>query len=408
MTEVKQEAGSAAPVKDEAVKAEAGAAEANAPTEDVKVDERVFRQIEFYFSDSNLPKDKFLLKETKSNEEGWVSLQLISTFKKMRDYGATVEGLAAAARTSEFLAVDDEGKRVRRTTDLPDSDVTLERSISAKTFPLEATIEEVQAFFEPHGKILSVRLFKTGGDKKENKAATFNGTVFVEFSSKEEAEAVVTKELEYKGEKLTMTAKTAFLETLKGQRKGGDDKKKGKDHKGKDQKAGGKRKREDEDGGDDGEKKAKGNDGEAVEEKKEYISYPKGVFVKLAGVGSEATMPNIKDHYTKYGNVKFVEFKDGETDACIRFETPEEATEAVKCEQGAETDLGGAVPAVSLLTGEEEDAKLEDIKQRQVRSSPARAPCAAVRTRGARCCALLLQDGPAAPSDARNLMIGRV
>ena len=177
------------------MKAEAGAAEANAPTEDVNVDERVFRQIEFYFSDSNLPKDKFLLKETKSNEEGWVSLQLISTFKKMRDYGATVEGLAAAARTSEFLAVDDEGKRVRRTTDLPDSDVTLERSISAKTFPLEATIEEVQAFFEPHGKILSVRLFKTGGDKKENKAATLNGTVFVEFSSKEEAEAVVTKEL---------------------------------------------------------------------------------------------------------------------------------------------------------------------------------------------------------------------
>ena len=29
---------------------------------------------------------------------------------------------------------------------------------------------------------------------------------------------MVTKELEYKGEKLTMTAKTAFLETLKGQR----------------------------------------------------------------------------------------------------------------------------------------------------------------------------------------------
>ncbi|KAJ1484539.1 hypothetical protein T484DRAFT_1655578, partial [Baffinella frigidus] len=361
---------------------------------DVTVDDRMFKQLEFYFSDSNLPKDKFLLKETKTNEGGWVSLQLISTFKKMREYGATVASLAAAARTSEFLAVDDAGEKVKRTTDLPDTDVTLERSISATGFPLETTLEEAEAFFAPIGKILSVRFNKLAGNKAENKPPTFTGTVFAEFATKEEAEEVGKKELEYKEVKLVLATKAAFLTALNAERKaadGGKDKKGGKDRKDKTDrpqrgdrkerggKTPGEKRKRDDDGetvegetveGEDGEavKKKKGRDGKpaVVEEKKEYVAYPKGVFVKLAGVGGTATMPNIKDHYTKYGNVKFVEYKEGETDACIRFETPEEAAEAVKGEEAAGTDFGGAVAVVTLLGGEEEDAKLEDIKQRQL------------------------------------------
>ena len=38
----------------------------------------------------------------------------------------------------------------------------------------------------------------------------------------------------------------------------------------------------------------------------------------------------------------------------------------MKGEETAGTDFGGAVAVASLLAGEEEDAKLEDIKQRQV------------------------------------------
>jgi hypothetical protein len=38
----------------------------------------------------------------------------------------------------------------------------------------------------------------------------------------------------------------------------------------------------------------------------------------------------------------------------------------VKGEEAANTDLGGKVAVVSLLTGEEEDAKREAVKLRQV------------------------------------------
>ena len=274
---------------------------------DGKVDPQMFKQLEFYFSDSNLPKDKFLLKQTKDNEGGWVPLKLIASFKKMREYGATDESLAAAARTSEFLAVDEAGEKVKRTTDLPDTDVTLERSISAKGFPIETTLQEAEAYFAPMGKILSVRFMKLPGDKKEGKGPTFTGTVFAEFSTKAEAEEVMGKVLTYKDVKLELDTKAAFLAALNKERNDRKDKDGGKERKGpKDRKdargkdrggktPGEKRKRDDdgekgegeggegegeegEEGEEGGGKKKKGRDGKPEkprEEKKEYVAYPK-------------------------------------------------------------------------------------------------------------------------------------
>lgn len=59
----------------------------------------------------------------------------------------------------------------------------------------------------------------------------------------------------------------------------------------------------------------------------------------------------LQDLFTKYGNVKFVEFKEGEKVACVRYETPEEATEAVKGEQESKSEICGVVPEVTLITG---------------------------------------------------------
>ena len=58
---------------------------------DDKVSEYVMRQFEFYFSDSNLPKDKFLLMQTKKTPEGWVSLKVL-----------TVRGLARVSHRAPY------------------------------------------------------------------------------------------------------------------------------------------------------------------------------------------------------------------------------------------------------------------------------------------------------------------
>ena len=41
-------------------------------------------QVEFYFSDANITKDKFLLKHVRRNKEGFVSLKLVASFKRVK------------------------------------------------------------------------------------------------------------------------------------------------------------------------------------------------------------------------------------------------------------------------------------------------------------------------------------
>ena len=65
----------------------------------------VKRQIAFYFSDSNLPFDSFLKGQMAKDSLGRVQLDVIASFKRMRILGASVQDLAEAARSVDFLEV---------------------------------------------------------------------------------------------------------------------------------------------------------------------------------------------------------------------------------------------------------------------------------------------------------------
>jgi hypothetical protein len=83
------------------------------PTSDT---EEILKQVEFYFSDANLPRDKYLWTLTQSDpkKEGWVPIQNIASFKRMQRF-QPVENIATALRSSkELLEVNEEGTHVRR------------------------------------------------------------------------------------------------------------------------------------------------------------------------------------------------------------------------------------------------------------------------------------------------------
>ena len=88
--------------------------------------ETVRKQMEFYFCDSNLPRDAFLLEEVarakRDGFDGAIDIALIAGFSRMRDilapYGGkdnakNVERIAKALETSELLEVVQE-TRVKR------------------------------------------------------------------------------------------------------------------------------------------------------------------------------------------------------------------------------------------------------------------------------------------------------
>merc|ERR1719435_899792 len=127
--------------------------------------EKITQQVEFYFSDANITKDKFLLKHVKRNKEGFVSLKLISSFKRVKHLTKDWRQVAfAIKKCSKRLEVNDLETKVRRLEELPPYDETTpSRTIVVLNLPMDRpTIEGVAEIFAACGEIVLVRILRPG------------------------------------------------------------------------------------------------------------------------------------------------------------------------------------------------------------------------------------------------------
>lgn len=156
--------------------------------------DEIRRQVEFYFSDSNLPTDKYLLDQSGGHKNLPVDLKVIHNFKRMRHfqpYSAVLE----AVKQSQVLIVNDKDEITRKeplsdkfTADIEQNrkihqDRTMARSVYAKGFGDETkrTQTDVEEFFGLYGTVNAVRL-------RRKADGLFKGSVFVEFATEQEAE----------------------------------------------------------------------------------------------------------------------------------------------------------------------------------------------------------------------------
>ncbi|EEH37197.1 RNA-binding La domain-containing protein [Paracoccidioides lutzii Pb01] len=159
--------------------------------------DEIRKQVEFYFSDSNLVMDKFLLSKVGGSENRPVELSLLHSFKRMRrfqPFSAVVDALKA----SKTLELTNDNTCVKRKIPLPEivkesvdptavkvfEDRAMQRSIYAKGFGPEepSTQFDIEAFFTPYGPTNAIRLRRTP-------EKIFKGSVFVEFDSEETQKA---------------------------------------------------------------------------------------------------------------------------------------------------------------------------------------------------------------------------
>lgn len=128
---------------------------------------QIVTQVEFYFSNDNILKDAFLLKHVRRNKEGFVSLKLISSFKRVRQLTRDwrVVGYAIRNTASSGIQVNDIGTKVRRLEPLPVFDETMpSRTVVATDLPAEKlTIECVSEIFSKCGDIALIRILRPGG-----------------------------------------------------------------------------------------------------------------------------------------------------------------------------------------------------------------------------------------------------
>ncbi|KAI8824870.1 uncharacterized protein EV422DRAFT_564202 [Fimicolochytrium jonesii] len=80
------------------------------------VEAAILKQVEYYFGDENLPKDKYL-NEVLRLHQGWVPISVLRSFKKLKAIQSDSVRIAIALKKSDgMLEVDGTGKKVRRRT----------------------------------------------------------------------------------------------------------------------------------------------------------------------------------------------------------------------------------------------------------------------------------------------------
>ncbi|KAL9539052.1 hypothetical protein MBANPS3_010499 [Mucor bainieri] len=184
--------------------------------------EKIRKQVNFYFSDSNLPYDKFLWTLRANTPEGWIPLETIASFKKMKmiteDFDTIVKALKEV--DSEIYEIDEEGKHIRRKSEVVQQN-HVERSVYAKGLPLVDVDakdpvaelfklqDKVEDFFADKGyTVLCVRM-----KKNDEKPRKFKGSCYIEFSSPEEAKKVAEEAtVEFDGNKLEILYKPRYHE----------------------------------------------------------------------------------------------------------------------------------------------------------------------------------------------------
>lgn len=160
-------------------------------------EEKVRKQVEFYFSDSNLQTDRFLWKIYEAND-GWVELKTILTFGRMRQYRPE-ERVIKALKDSDKLIVSGSNDMVRRKDPLKDfnelKNSRKRNSVHIEGFPKHLNQEQLEDFFNekiishlPECKeYCSIRRIRNKSTKE------FFGVVDVEFKTLKDAEYLLNE-----------------------------------------------------------------------------------------------------------------------------------------------------------------------------------------------------------------------
>jgi len=279
---------------------------------------KIIRQVEYYFGDFNLPKDKFLCEETKK-DEGWVTMETMLKFKRLADLSQDAAVIIAALKEAKsgLITVAEDGSKIRRDPAIPlpenteESRKSLEaRTAYAKGYDKEnTTLDELLDYFnETNPAVVSVQMRNYAENKgKEGKTWHFKGSVFITFKTKEDCEAFVDSKEKYKDVELVRMYQKDYFAM---KNKENEEKRKG--FKGKVK----------------AEVKEENGTKAEVKEEEDDFKLPKGACLKITGLGGEVSREDIKEVLKEKFEVKiekddtdiaFITYDKGQAEAIVRF-----------------------------------------------------------------------------------------
>lgn len=320
-------------IKDEAITAGepeiAGEGNGASASNASKVEREIIDQVEYYFGDANLFRDKFLQGEITKNE-GWIQLSTLITFKRLATLSTDLKVIADALDKSDsgLLEIGEDRQSVRRHPErpLPEKNEETRKEIISRTayvkgFPKELEMPELLEFFKNHSKVshLVIRKYLD----KPTKTYKSKGSVFVTFSTRDQCAAFLSQDVKYKeGELITKWQSDYYA----------------------------------------------GKKTERAEKQKEKnakldpeIELPKGAILVITEIKPDVTREIIKAKIEGMEqDVAFVDFAKGDEKALVRLAKENGAKELLEKLESAKIKLADNEAPVGVLEGEDEDKYLAE------------------------------------------------
>ncbi|KAG2290214.1 hypothetical protein Bca52824_049818 [Brassica carinata] len=168
--------------------------------------QKIVNQVEYYFSDLNLATTDHLMRFISKDPEGYVPIQVVASFKKVKAVVSGNSQLATVLQNSAKLVVSEDGKKVRRLN--PVTETALEelqsRIVIAENLPEDHCYQNLMKIFSTVGSVKNIRTCQpqiTGNAvPPAARSAKSDGTLFsnkvhafVEYETVELAEKAVAE-----------------------------------------------------------------------------------------------------------------------------------------------------------------------------------------------------------------------
>ncbi|KAI9127000.1 hypothetical protein K1719_001559 [Acacia pycnantha] len=134
------------------------AAETVTSADDLKL--KIIKQVEYYFSDENLPTDKFLIDFLRKNKEGFVPISVIASFKKMKKLTRDHSLIVAVLKESSLLVVSGDEKSVKRLNPFQLDKVRDPKcfTVLVENLPEDRSKENIRRIFSEAGNIKKISI----------------------------------------------------------------------------------------------------------------------------------------------------------------------------------------------------------------------------------------------------------
>ncbi|XVF40151.1 hypothetical protein PTKIN_Ptkin01aG0088200 [Pterospermum kingtungense] len=157
---------------------------------------KIIKQVEYYFSDENLPTDKHMMGLIKKNKEGFVPILVISSFRKMKKLTRSYPAIVAALKESSLLVVSSDGKKVKRRNPLPSIEVRDPKlfTVLVENLPEDHSVENIRRIFGEVGHIKNISLHDPHAVEESKKSGMVISSklhALVEYETVEAAEKAV-------------------------------------------------------------------------------------------------------------------------------------------------------------------------------------------------------------------------